>query len=207
MHEILRFAETAYIENQHLMPLLADYANPYDFITRLVKRGDLIRLKNGFFVIAEKIQKSPVPYHQIGNLLYGPSYLSFEWALSYYNMIPEGVYVITSTSATKSRSYTTPLGTFDYHYLNHQRYTVGMDQQKNFAGNFLIATPEKALADLIHFKSKNLESSKDMLIDLIEARRIEESLLKSLNKDHLLEIAERYRSEPVTQLINALGLL
>jgi hypothetical protein len=207
MHQILHFAETAYIETQHLMPLLSGYANPHDFITRLVKKGDLIRLKNGFFVIAEKIQKSPVPYNQIGNLLYGPSYLSFEWALSYYNMIPEGVYVVTSTSATKSKSYTTSLGTFDYHYLSHRRYAIGIDQQKNFAGNFLIATPEKALADLIHFKSRNLENSKDMLIDLVEARRIEEDTLKNLNKNHLLEIAKQYRSKSVNQLVNALGLL
>lgn len=207
MHPILHFAETAYIETQHLMPLLSDYANPHDFITRLVKKGDLIRLKNGFFVIAEKIKKSPVPYNQIGNLLYGPSYLSFEWALSYYGMIPEGVYVVTSASSTKSKSYTTPLGTFDYHYLSHHRYAIGLDQQKNFAGNFLIATPEKALADLIHFKSRNLETSKDMLTDLVEARRIEENVLKTLDKNHLLEIAEKYRSKPVRQLVNALGLL
>lgn len=207
MHQILHFAETAYIEAQHLIPLLSDYTNPYDFITRLVRKGDLIRLKNGFFVIAEKIQKNPVPYNQIANLLYGPSYLSFEWALSYYGMIPEGVYVITSVSATKSKSYATPLGTFDYHYLSHSRYTIGLDLQKDFAGNFLIATPEKALADLIHFKSKNLETPKDMLLDLVEARRIDETVLKTLNRNHLSEIAENYRSKSVTQLINALGLL
>lgn len=207
MHPILNFAETAYIQAQNLMPLLADHAKPRDFISRLVKKGELIRLKNGFFVIAEKIKKVPVPYNQIANLLYGPSYLSFEWALSYYGMIPEGVYVVTSTSATKSKSYTTPLGTFDYHYLSHNRYAIGIDQKENFAGRFLIATPEKALADLIHFKSRNLETTQDMLIDLIEARRIEEETLKNLNKNLLLDIESRYRSKAVTQLVNALGLL
>lgn len=207
MHFILNFAELAYIESQNLLPLLTDYTNPRDFIARLVKKGELIRLKNGFFVIAEKIKKAPVPYCQIGNLLYGPSYLSFEWALSYYGMIPEGVYVITSASATKSKSYTTPLGTFDYRYLSHFRYTIGIDQQENFAGKFLIATPEKALADVIHLKSRNLESPKDLLIDLIEARRIDEETLKNLNKNHLQEIAENYRSHAVTQLVLALDLL
>jgi hypothetical protein len=62
MHPILSFADTAYIEAQNLMPLLGQYTNPRDFIARLVKRGDLIRLKNGFFVIAEKIKKNPVPF-------------------------------------------------------------------------------------------------------------------------------------------------
>lgn len=206
MHPILTFAETAYIKAQNLLPLLSEYTNPHDFLARLVKKGELIRLKNGFFVIAEKIKKSPVPYEQIGNLLYGPSYLSFEWALAYYGMIPEGVYVVTSASAIKSKDFTTPLGTFQYTHLSHSRFAVGIDQKENFSGRFLIATPEKALADLIHFKSKGLEP-KDMLIDLIEGRRIDEDVLKGLDKKHLLEIAEKYRSKTVKNLIHALGLL
>lgn len=206
MHQILRFARTVYIETQNLIPLLADYSNPYACIAGMVEKGDLIRLKNGFFVIASKVENAPVPYEQIGNLLYGPSYLSFEWALSHYGMIPEGVYVVTSAAATRSKSYKTPLGTFDYIYLNHSRYAIGIDQKENFAGRYLIATPEKALADLVHLKSKKLEA-KDLLVDLIEGRRMDEGDLKNLNKKHLLEIAENYRSQAVRQLINTLGLL
>lgn len=206
MHPILHFAETAYIEAQNLLPLLSDYANPRDFLARLVKKGDLIRLKNGFFMIAEKIKQNPVPYEQIANLLYGPSYISFEWALSYYGMIPEGVYVVTSASATKSKRFKTEVGAFEYIYLSHLRFTLGMDQMENPAGRFLIATPEKALIDLIHLKSKKLEP-KDLLVDLVEGRRIDKSFLKNLNKNHLLEIAEKYRSKTVKNLINALGLL
>lgn len=206
MHTILRFAKTAYLESRNLKPLLANYTNPDDFISRMVKTGELIRLKNGFFLIAEKIEESPVPYEQIANLLYGPSYLSFEWALSFYKMIPEGVYVITSASAIKSKIFNTPIGTFDYTYLSHHRYAIGLDQQENTAGRFLIATPEKALADLIHMKSKKLEGS-DLLVDLIEARRMDEGCLKNLNKKHLLEIADNYHSKAVTNLINVLGRL
>lgn len=206
MHKILRFAKTAYVESQTLKPLLRDYNNPDDFISRLVKAGELIRLKNGFFLIAEKIEGLAVPYDQIANLLYGPSYLSFEWALSYYQMIPEGVYVVTSASATKSKIFQTPVGTFDYIYLSHPRYSIGIDQKENGAGRFLIATPEKALADLIHFKSRELVG-KDMLDDLLESRRMDENLLKKLNKQHLLEIAERYRSKAIMNLIHVLGIL
>ena len=64
MDPVLRFCETAYIQTQNLMPLLSNYENPYDFISRLVKRKELIR----------------VPFEQIANLLYGSSYISFEWA-------------------------------------------------------------------------------------------------------------------------------
>lgn len=206
MHDILRFAKTAYIETQNLLPLLREYTNPHDFISRLCKLGELIRLKNGFFVISEKIENDPVPFEQIANLLYGPSYLSYEWALSYYGLIPEGVYVVTSACAVKAKNYKTPLGTFEYSFLSHARYAIGIDQKQNAAGNFLIATPEKALADLVHKKSKHL-SSKDLLVDLIEARRIDEQSLRNLDKIHLAEIAECYRSETVHNLRNAIGLL
>lgn len=206
MNPILNFAKTAYIESQNLKPLLANYTNPDDFISRMVKSGILIRLKNGFFLIAAKIEEAGVPYEQIANLLYGPSYISFEWALSYYKMIPEGVYVVTNASATKSKNYITPVGTFDYIYLSHYRYSIGIDQKENASGRFLIATPEKALVDLIHLKSKKLEGH-DLLVDLIEARRMDEDLLKDLNKKHLLEIADNYRSKTVMNLINVLGMI
>jgi hypothetical protein len=206
MDPILNFTSTAYIEAQNLLPLLSDYTNPHDFLARLVKKGDLIRLKNGFYVIAEKIKNAPVPYEQLSNLLHGPSYLSFEWALSHYGMIPEGVYVITSASSARSKIFKTPLGTFDYTYLGHRRFAIGIDQKENSAGRFLIATPEKALVDLVHLKTNNLQP-KDLLIDLIEGRRIEEYVLKNLNKSHLLEIGENYRSRTVNNLIHALGIL
>ncbi len=206
MHPLLNFATTAYIESKNLKPLLEAYTNPDDFISRMVKNGELIRLKKGFFLIAEKIKDQPVPYEQVANLLYGPSYVSFEWALSYYQMIPEGVYVVTSASVGKSQTVSSPVGTFDYTYLSRQRYAIGIDQKENSAGRFLIATPEKALADLVHRKSKKL-SEKDLLIDLVEARRIDKEQLKNLDKNHLLEIAENYRSKAVANLVNVLGLL
>lgn len=206
MHPILRFVKTVYIESHNLKPLLSNYTNPDDFISRLVKTGELIRLKNGFFLIAEKIEGTSVPYEQIANLLYGPSYISFEWALSYYKMIPEGVYVVTSASVAKSKIFETDVGTFEYTCLSHDRYAVGIDQKENAAGSFIIATPEKALADLIHLKSKKL-MGRDLLLDLIESRRMEEDVLKNLDKKLLCEIAENYHSKAVINLVNVLGML
>jgi hypothetical protein len=90
-------------------------------------------------------------------------------------MIPEGVYVVTSATVNTSKTFTTPIGTFDYIYLRHCRYAIGISQEQNMAGNFLIATPEKALADLVHFKSSKI-GPKYLIVDLIEARRMDEDL-------------------------------
>lgn len=206
MHPLLRFAETAYIEAQHLLPRLTNYSNPRDLIARLVKKGELIRLKNGFYVISEKIEKNRVPFEQIANLLYGPSYVSFEWALAHYGMIPEGVYVVTSACYNKSASFQTPLATFDYTYLSLARYVEGIDMLTNEAGNYLMATPEKALADLVCKKCQHL-NSKELLTDLLEGRRMEQENLKQLDKHRLQTIAENYRSKAVTNLVHAIGLL
>jgi len=206
MSPLLKNFKTAYVEAQNLLPFLDDYTNPRDFLARLVKKGDLLRLKNGFFLIREKIQEDPAPFEQIANLLYGPSYISLEWALSYYGMIPEGVYVVTSVTVNQSKRFSPPIGAFDYRYLNHSRYAVGIDQQENSAGRYLIARPEKALADVVHFKAKTL-NKKDLLIDLIEGRRIEEETLKTLDKKMMREIAEQSHSQAVHELVKALDLL
>jgi hypothetical protein len=206
MNKLLKNCQTAYIQTQNLLPFLTDYTNPRDFIARLVKRGDLVRLKNGFFLIAEKIETTPPPFEQIANLLYGPSYISLEWALSYYGMIPEGVYVVTSVTVNQSKNFPTEIGSFSYKYLNRSRYAVGIDQKENSGGRYLIATPEKALADVVHFKAKKL-SKKDLLVDLIEGRRIEEENLKALDRKKMQEIADNYHSQAVDELVNALGLL
>ena len=104
MHPALRFCKLPYIDSEALLPLLRDYTNPNDFLSRLVKRGELIRLKNGFYLISELIENQPIPFEQIGNQLYGPSYISLEWALSYYELIPEGVYTVTNVSFLRQRA-------------------------------------------------------------------------------------------------------
>jgi len=56
MDSLLRFSETAYITAQNLMPLLNEYTNPHDLISRMVKKGELIRLKNGYYVMQLRLR-------------------------------------------------------------------------------------------------------------------------------------------------------
>ena len=99
-----------------------------------------------------------IPFEQIANFLYGPSYVSMEWALSFYGMIPERVYTVTSMTLGRNKQYHTPIGDFSYFTLPARYYPVGITQKKSpdFVGGFLIATPEKALADLVFKTCKDL---------------------------------------------------
>lgn len=118
-------------------------------------------------------------------------------------MIPEAVFSVTSVSTNSTAHFETPIGIFYYYFISGDRYDIGIDQQQNSCGGFQIATPEKALADLVHFKSQGLNVD-ELLVDLIEFRRIDESDLEKLNKNHMRNIADKYDSEPVTKLVMVL---
>ncbi len=205
MKEIFRQIETPYVDAQTLLTHLADYQKPREWIHRMVKNGELIRLKNGFYLISDKIgqgAKRVIPYEQIANLLYGPSYVSLEWALSFYGLIPERVHTITSMTLGRAKEYRTPVGHFAYYPMRSSYYSVGIEQKQaaGFIGGFLIASPEKALADLVFLKCRGL--NRDQLeADLFESRRIDREALGKFDKNLILEIAKNYDLERINHLI------
>ena len=208
---ILRQIETPYVDCQTLLGLLSRYKKPREHILRMVKNKELIRLKNGFYLIADRIYRGSsisIPYEQVANLLYGPSYISLEWALSFYGMIPERVYTVTSMALSKNKEYHTPVGDFSYYRLSLNRYSIGIIQKKSadFIGGFLMASPEKALADLVFKSCKNMD--KDQIKqELLESKRIDRECFYQLDKALLLKIAEAYHSKSVNYLIDLIGVI
>lgn len=211
MKNILKSVETPYIDAQTLLNLLACYRRPREAILRMVKNEELIRLKNGFYLISEKIthgSSKVIPFEQVANLLYGPSYVSLEWALSFYGMIPERVHTVTSTTLGRNKEYHTSIGDFSYFSLSSESYFIGIVQKKSqdFVGGFLIASPEKALADTVFKRCKNLD--KDQLkSELLESMRINRECFLALNKKLLEDIAKSYRAKHVYYLMDLIGVL
>lgn len=201
--KLLKQITTPYIESSTLLNLLIDYQQPRECISRMVKNKELVRLKNGFFLISEKIE-SGIPYEQIANLLYGPSYLSLEWALSFYGMIPERVHTITSMTLGRDKEYHTPVGSFMYRRLSSTSYPLGIMQKQNSTGGFLIACPEKALADLVYITCRGM-NKKQLMEELLESKRMDEEALSHLNKELLNEITQSYHSKSVHYLADIIG--
>jgi hypothetical protein len=202
LRELLR-AEIPYVEMQALEVLLREYKNPKSYVAKLVKQGELIRLKGGFFLIRELIQKGSIPFEQISNLLYGPSYISLEYALSFYGIIPEAAFVYTSMTLGRAKQFHTEIGTFRYHHLSQERYDVGLDHKENRFGGFFIASPEKALADLV-FQTSQKMTEKELFVDLTESRRIEITTLKTLDKTLMKQISSAYRSKAIKTLADVI---
>ena len=206
MSTILDSIETPYVDCQTLLARLSVYRNPRDWIARMVLTGELLRIKNGFFLILSRFRRKhgDYPYEQIANLLYGPSYVSLEWALSFYHFIPERVDTVTSVTIGGSKEFSTPIGSFTYRHLRNSRYCVGIDRKTiaEQVGGFLIATPEKALSDWVFFTCEGM-SKKELLQDLLEAKRIDQSMLQSLDKGLMEAIDHQYHSPIVRRLYSS----
>jgi hypothetical protein len=127
---------------------------------------------------------TPEPF-LIANHLRGPSYVSLESALSYWNMIPERVYEISSVTLKTSKIYNTPAGRFSYQQLEAPYYSFGINHREySSKQTVLIASPEKALCDKIILTPKiNLRSIKQTKEFLLEDLRIDRDDLCRLNLD------------------------
>ena len=181
---IKEYAE-APIPRHLILELLSDYQRPNDKISELLKSKELVSIRRGLYITGPKMDlPSPVPF-LIANHLRGPSYVSLESALSYWNMIPERAYEISSVTIKTSKKYKTPVGRFSYQQLKIPYYSYGI---KNIAYSpkqtILVASPEKALCDKIVLTSKiNLRSIKQTKEFLMEDLRMDSEVLRTLDTE------------------------
>ena len=151
-------------------------------VANLEKEGRIIRLKRGMYVVNPNESGKLLSLGLIGNLLYGPSYVSMLTALREYGLIPERVEVIESMTTHLTVSFENPVGTFEYHHCAKDYYSIGITQREEEEVTYLIATPEKALCDLINYsKGVNLRFIKDVAIYLEEDIRMDMDSLSDMD--------------------------
>ena len=132
---------------QALMSVLSNYANPREKVTSLLRANVIIRVKKGLYVFGDSYRRRPFSREVLANLIYGPSFISLDYALSYYGLIPERVQTMTSTTTKRSRRFDTPVGSFVYRNTPERAFHFGMDRLGTGDISFLIAVPERALSD------------------------------------------------------------
>ncbi len=193
---------------QTLLHALHEYSRPRNRITTLLRDGDILRLKKGMYVFGEKLRKRPVSRELLSNLLYGPSYVSREYALRYHGLIPEEVPMLTAMTTGRGRSFRTSLGVFSYSFLPLPEYAVGITLATVGERNFFIAAPEKALADLAFTRSGlQLRSRPDVERFLFEDIRIDHDDIRALNPLTLREISGSTSSSRVHYLTDTIQRL
>jgi hypothetical protein len=179
-----------YLDHLTLMERYKNYASPKSKITQMVKTGALIKVRRGLYLDSEETNYS---IKTLANLICYPSYISFEYALSYYQMIPERVEIVTSASFQKNKNkvFLTPVGTFYYFYLDPFIYHYGIDRLEECGHSFFIATREKALLDTLS-KIKGLRSVKAMQSLLMDDLRINESIFPELDWKEIFNLSTKY---------------
>jgi hypothetical protein len=166
------------------------YKFPKNKIARMVKDGKIIRLTKGLYVpVAEKSKNQSYAMEAIANRLYGPSYVSLHWALMYYGIIPERVYEIGSMSVKRGAIYHTQIGRFRYVHAKKEYFSIGITRVVTNDYSFVIATPEKAICDLIMATPNlHLQSPKAMREYIEEDMRMDVDALGDANCEILDEV-------------------
>ena len=169
---------------------------------RLESSGVIIRLKQGLYVASPQETGKALNRNLIANHLYGPSYVSLRTALRHYGLIPEHVYLTESLTTKHSRNFATPVGNFDFNNCSSAYFPFGVRTEAEDGVNYLIASPEKALCDLINYSKKvNLRFMKDVAAYLEEDIRFDMEALASFDISILERCAPYSRK---TQSINIL---
>ncbi len=181
---------------QQLLDCLGEYSRPRAKIGALLKSGVIIRVKKGIYVFGEGYRRGPVSREILANLIYGPSYLSLDYALQLHGLIPERVEELSSVCLGRSRRFDTPLGRFSYRRLSMAKYRGGIQRTELPDGRaYLLASPEKALLDKLHTeRGLGIRTQSSLAIYLIENLRIEPSDLESLDPSLIEELARQSRS-------------
>ena len=115
-------------------------------------KGYLKKIIRGYYFFSDLKLNENVMF-EIANRIYSPSYISLEIALSYYNLIPESVYGITSVSTRKTNKFKTSIGEFTYRTVMPKLF-FGYDLVKYENKVFKISLPEKAILDYFYLNSK-----------------------------------------------------
>ncbi len=173
-------------------------------IKRGCQKGELIRVKNGLYILSADYQKYGINNFTIANLMVTPSYVSLESALSYYNLIPEAVYTTTSVTTYLTHEYSSPVGQFSFSHLKKNYFNHGFYQAELGANHFLIATPLKALIDTIIVKNKKYQTVEEIVEDLRFNWDEFKSLKEFVNRKKVKELKTIYRSNRMLKIITSI---
>lgn len=158
------------------------------YISRFLKSKDILQLKNGLYVSADFFEKNKndISYSfYLANIVRTPSYISSWAALQYYNLVTEAVHSITSVTLKVTRDYQTKAGNFSYQSINKDYFSNFILVKGKF--NFYIASPAKALFDLLYFRTNQFRG-----ISLEEVNILVEELRIDIDEMEESERAEFY---------------
>lgn len=174
-----------------------EYKAPEKKMIQLEKDGLLIRLKKGLYTFKESFDR-----YVVANSLYSPSYVSFETALSFHEMIPEKVETVYSVTSHRAIRFETTVGDFEYRSQSTELYSKGLSMFFYEEIPFQMASKEKALCDTISqcgLMAKSL-TGRDIFLYAVNSLRIEPDLILNLSLSKIKKMAFDYRNHAPRKL-------
>jgi len=167
-------------------------------LSRWTKQNLLVKMRNSWYSFPEYFA-TPNIQHFVSNKIYSPSYISLHSALAFYGIIPEAIVQTTAVSSLKKANFENAFGSFSYQQVLPE-LMFGYEK-KSFLNkhSLLIATPEKAILDLLYLYPlyNNEQEIKELRFD-------EEFMHDELNLDCLNEFTERFKSKILRYRVNIL---
>ncbi|MBL7112081.1 MAG: hypothetical protein ISS19_09085 [Bacteroidales bacterium] len=176
-------------------------------LVRWQQKGYIIKIRNGWYCFTGSKSNGNIPW-LAANLIFKPSYISLNSALSYYDLIPEAVYTTTSITTKKTNNFNTTLGNYTYNHVKPEIFSFGQtlidfdttpvhpDTGTYRKGRkILLAEPEKAILDFFYINS-NYNTEKD-----IEHLRLDGTILNEMLKEKFYTYLEKYKNRALEDRI------
>lgn len=179
-----------------LLDELHSYRNPRDKLARMVQNKECVPIIQGLYET-----DSSTPGYRLANCICTPSYLSFEFALSFHGLIPEAVYNFTSATFEKKKKkiYKTPFGVFTYRDIPSAVYPYGITCFTEQGYAIQIASPEKALCDELYIQSP-VASQGELKEFLFDGLRIDWDAFCKLSVEDVAFLSGKYHCTNIQKL-------
>lgn len=170
-------------------------------LKRAVASREVWRVRRGLYCLSDRYTQGRVNPLELAQRVHGPSYISLETALSHYGWIPEGVQAVTSAALGRSREFNTPIGLFSFTRVPQRRFLAGVRRVSVNGGSaFFVATPLKALSDLVYAQGREWHSA----APVVESLRVEDESLAELTGELFDEVMSAYRPGRVCRFLTGL---
>ena len=167
------------------------------YISRFLKHKEIFQLKKGLYVSADFFakNKNDISYtFYLANILRTPSYVSSWTALQYYNLTTEAIRSVTSVTQKVTRDYETRAGTFSYQSIKKDLFLDYSLEKGKF--DFYIASPSKALFDLLYFRTNQFRGIEfDDIKKMVDELRVDINEMDELERNKFYEKVKAYLHE------------
>jgi hypothetical protein len=173
-------------------------------VHRAVHHAEVLRLRSGLYCLVPAYRKTALHPFTVAAALHGPSHVSLETALAFHGLVPEAVFQVASVTAQRSRTYSTPLGTFVFRRVPSHDPKAGVRAVRLSPDAWaFVALPLRAIADLVYLR-RDISWNRDGLGFLTESLRMEDDDLRKLKLGAFPEIRHAIRNRRTQDYLDGL---